>query len=156
MVPSHYMNQSWIISTEVLWPPPKGNFTERTDTQLINPNWDFEKCTFKIPANSPRSQRINAYWSDTDHTSGCKCVFWFSCLFLAVSLGCLVQKWLKSILLCTVYPIKCTLVLTVSVIFSLLVELSDLFTHIFQGCFTGTGAIIWLPQYQWSNPEGYG
>ena len=25
----------------------------------------------------------------------------------------------------------------------------------FQGCFTGTGAIIWLPQCQWSNPEGY-
>ena len=30
------------------------------------------------------------------------------------------------------------------------------FTHILQGCFTGTGAIIWLLQYQWSNPEGYG
>ena len=29
-------------------------------------------------------------------------------------------------------------------------------THILQGCFTGTGAIIWLPQCQWSNPEGYG
>ena len=31
-----------------------------------------------------------------------------------------------------------------------------IFTHIFQGCFTGTGAIIWLPQYQWSNPEIHG
>ena len=30
------------------------------------------------------------------------------------------------------------------------------FTHIFQGYFTGTGAIMWLPQCQWSNPEGYG
>ena len=28
-------------------------------------------------------------------------------------------------------------------------------THILQGYFTGTGAIIWLPQCQWSNPEGY-
>ena len=28
--------------------------------------------------------------------------------------------------------------------------------HILQGYFTGTGAIIWLPQCQWSNPEGYG
>ena len=26
----------------------------------------------------------------------------------------------------------------------------DLFTHILQGWFTGTGAIIWLPQCQWS------
>ena len=30
------------------------------------------------------------------------------------------------------------------------------FTHILQGYFTGTGAIVQLPQYQWSNPEGYG
>ena len=30
------------------------------------------------------------------------------------------------------------------------------FYHILQGYFTGTGAIIWLPQCQWSNPEGDG
>ena len=36
------------------------------------------------------------------------------------------------------------------------VDMCDLFTHILQGCFTVTGAIIWLPQCQWSNPEGYG
>ena len=30
------------------------------------------------------------------------------------------------------------------------------FIHILQGYFTGTGAIIWLPQCQWSNLEGYG
>ena len=36
------------------------------------------------------------------------------------------------------------------------VDLCGLFTHILQGYFTGTGAIIWLPQCQWSNPEGYG
>ena len=29
------------------------------------------------------------------------------------------------------------------------------FTHIFQGYFTGFGAIVWLPQSQWNNPEGY-
>ena len=29
------------------------------------------------------------------------------------------------------------------------------FTHIFQGYFTGIGAIKWLPQYQWSNPEDH-
>ena len=27
---------------------------------------------------------------------------------------------------------------------------------VLQGCFTVTGAIIWLPQWQWSNPEEYG
>ena len=29
------------------------------------------------------------------------------------------------------------------------------FTHILQGYFTGTGAILWLPQCQWSDPEKY-
>ena len=29
-----------------------------------------------------------------------------------------------------------------------------IFHHILQGYFTGTGAIMWLPQCLWSNPEG--
>ena len=37
-----------------------------------------------------------------------------------------------------------------------LVYLCDGFTHILQGNFTGTGAIIWLPQCQWSNLEKIG
>ena len=32
----------------------------------------------------------------------------------------------------------------------------EVFTYIIQGCFTGTGTIILLPQCQWSNHEGYG
>ena len=28
--------------------------------------------------------------------------------------------------------------------------------HIHQGCFAGTGAIVRLPQCQWSKPDGYG
>ena len=35
-------------------------------------------------------------------------------------------------------------------------HLCKLFTHIIQGCFTGNGAIIWLPHCLWSNPELYG
>ena len=31
----------------------------------------------------------------------------------------------------------------------------DAFTHIHQGCFAGTGAIVRLPQCQWSKPAGY-
>ena len=34
-------------------------------------------------------------------------------------------------------------------------SLDVFFTHMLQGYFTGTGAIIWLPQCQWSNPERY-
>ena len=37
-----------------------------------------------------------------------------------------------------------------------LVWISINFTHLLQSCFTDTGAIIWLPQCQWSNPERYG
>ena len=35
-------------------------------------------------------------------------------------------------------------------------DLCNQFTPMVQGYFTDTGAIIWLPQYQWSNPEQYG
>ena len=32
----------------------------------------------------------------------------------------------------------------------------EVFVHIHQGCFAGTGAIVRLPQCQWSKPDGYG
>ena len=32
----------------------------------------------------------------------------------------------------------------------------EVFIHIHQGCFAGTGAIVKLPQCQWSKPDGYG
>ena len=32
----------------------------------------------------------------------------------------------------------------------------EVFIHIHQGCFAGTGAIVRLPQCQWSKPAGYG
>ena len=32
----------------------------------------------------------------------------------------------------------------------------EVFSHIHQGCFAGTGAIVRLPQCQWSKPVGYG
>ena len=32
---------------------------------------------------------------------------------------------------------------------------NEVFIHIHQGCFAGTGAIVRLPQYQWSKPDGY-
>ena len=31
----------------------------------------------------------------------------------------------------------------------------EVFIHIHQGCFAGTGAIVRLPQCQWSKPDGY-
>ena len=61
---------------------------------------------------------------------------------------------------CTVYPKKyahgfvvlCFVVVTQSFIMNSL----EVFIHIHQGCFAGTGAIVRLPQCQWSKPDGYG
>ena len=61
---------------------------------------------------------------------------------------------------CTVYPKKyahgfvvfCFVVVTQSFI----MNSYEVFIHIHQGCFAGTGAIVRLPQCQWSKPDGYG
>ena len=60
----------------------------------------------------------------------------------------------------TVYPKKyaygfvvfCFVVVTQSFI----MNTHEVFIHIHQGCFAGTGAIVRLPQCQWSKPDGYG
>ena len=39
---------------------------------------------------------------------------------------------------------------------SFIMNSHEVFIHIHQGCFAGTGAIVRLPQYQWSKPDGYG
>ena len=60
----------------------------------------------------------------------------------------------------TVYPKKyahgfvvlCFVVVTQSFI----MNSHEVFIHIHQGYFAGTGAIVRLPQCQWSKPDGYG
>ena len=39
---------------------------------------------------------------------------------------------------------------------SFIMNSHEIFIHIHQGCFAGTGAIVSLPQCQWSKPDGYG
>ena len=39
---------------------------------------------------------------------------------------------------------------------SFIMNSHEVFIHIHQGCFAGTGAIDRLPQCQWSKPDGYG
>ena len=39
---------------------------------------------------------------------------------------------------------------------SFIMNSHEVFIHIHQGCFAGTGAIVRLPQCQWSKPVGYG
>ena len=39
---------------------------------------------------------------------------------------------------------------------SFIMNSHEVFIHIHQGCFAGTGAIVRLPQCQWTKPDGYG
>ena len=60
----------------------------------------------------------------------------------------------------TVYPKKCAhgfvVLCFVVVMQSFIMNSHDVFIHIHQGCFAGTGVIVRLPQCQWSKPDGYG
>ena len=60
----------------------------------------------------------------------------------------------------TVYPKKyahgCVALCFVVVMQSFIMNTHEVFIHIHQGCFAGTGAIVRLPQCQWSKSDGYG
>ena len=65
-----------------------------------------------------------------------------------------------SILSHTVYPKKYAhgfvVLCFVVVMQSFIMNSHEVFIHIHQGCFAGTGTIVRLPQCQWSKPDGYG
>ena len=60
----------------------------------------------------------------------------------------------------TVYPKKYAhgfvVLCFVVVMQSFIMNSHEVFIHIHQGCFAGTGAIVRLPQCEWSKPDGYG
>ena len=60
----------------------------------------------------------------------------------------------------TVYPKKYAhgfvVLCFVVVMQSFIMNSHEVFIHIHQGCFAGTGAIFRLPQCQWNKPDGYG
>ena len=60
----------------------------------------------------------------------------------------------------TVYPKKYAhgfvVLCFVVVMQSFIMNSHEVFIHIHQGCFAGTGAIVRLPQCQWTKPNGYG
>ena len=75
------------------------------------------------------------------------CCFWFA-------------HWCFATLHDTVYPKKYArgfvVLCFVVVMQSFIMNSHEVFIHIHQGCFAGTGAIVRLPQCQWSKPDGYG
>ena len=73
-----------------------------------------------------------------------------------------VEKWLEDYTVPYLYSISqeiCTrfvVLCFVVVMQSFIMNSHEVFIHIHQGCFAGTGAIVRLPQCQWSKPDGYG
>ena len=69
-------------------------------------------------------------------------------------------KLCTELLIYTVYPKKYAhgfvVLCFVVVMQSFIMNSHEVFIHIHQGCFAGTGAIVRLPQCQWSKPDGYG
>ena len=69
-------------------------------------------------------------------------------------------RLLTSVLPTTVYPKKYAygfvVLCFVVVMQSFIMNSHEVFIHIHQGCFAGTGAIVRLPQCQWSKPDWYG
>ena len=61
---------------------------------------------------------------------------------------------------CTVYPKKYAhdfvVLCFVVVMQSFIMNSHEVYIHVHHGCFAGTGAIVRLPQCQWSKPDGYG
>ena len=102
-------------------------------------------------------------------------LWWHSLLPSQVSHHCYAKMpWLRPILqtmygstikiwqiyIYTVYPKKyahCFVVLCFVVVMqSFIMNSHEVFIHIHLGCFAGTGAIVRLPQCQWSKPDGHG
>ena len=79
-------------------------------------------------------------------------------LSAAVWWTCMTHVWLLS--RCTVYPKKyahgIVVLCFVVIMQSFIMNSHEVFIHIHQDCFAGTGAIVRLPQCQWSKPDGYG
>ena len=70
--------------------------------------------------------------------------------------ACLSMHASPTCIFCGIYACNFVFLCCVLVMIIAIADSKYLFTHILQGSFTGTGAIIWLPQCQWGNPEGYG
>ena len=67
---SHYLNQCWLIISEVLWHSPVGNFTWIAED--LYPWREFKNYLFKITSTSPKGQWVNALPDDLFDNERCK------------------------------------------------------------------------------------
>ena len=88
----------------------------------------------------------------TQRVSGC-------CTCHIYKLRCWGVAWGEIIPRGTVYPKKyahgLVVLCFVVVMQSFIMNSHEVFIHIHQGCFASPGAIVRLPQCQWSKPDGY-
>ena len=89
-----------------------------------------------------------------------QCTDYKNILTLTLTLKIIEKKTVEHGGVATVYPNKYAhgfvVLCFVVVMQSFIMNSHEVFIHIHQGCFAGTGAIVRLPQCQWSKPDGYG
>ena len=82
------------------------------------------------------------------------------CPYVTIKYNTSSFTYLWAIIIGTVYPKKYAhgfvVLCFVVVMQSFIMNSHEVFIHIHKGCFAGTGAIVRLPQCQWSKPDGYG
>ena len=102
---------------------------------------------------SPFAKWMN--WQGIWHFNKQKYNFEQRCLTIFLSI-----RYVKICSWHTVYPKKYAhgfvVLCFVVVMQSFIMNSHEVFIHIHQGCFNGSGAIVRLPQCQWSKPDGYG
>ena len=115
-----------------------------TNTQLLC--W-LKYCSSLLSNTVFRNVTAAVSPINTVHVSEMFVLLWFGCSQCCRNVN-------------TVYPKKyahCFVVLCFVVVMqSVIMNSHEVFIHIHQGCFAGTGAIVRLPQCQWSKPDGYG
>ena len=88
----------------------------------------------------------------------CEYLIFIHSILLCISLPCC--QGIPLLEATTVYPKKYAhgfvVLCFVVVMQSFIMNSHEVFIHIHQSCFAGTGAIVRLPQCQWSKPDGYG
>ena len=101
------------------------------------------KKDIKAPHYEPFVRGIHRWWMDSPH----------GCTYMRK----MKQSWVPGR---TVYPKKYAqgfvVLCFVVVMQSSIMNSHEVFIHIHQGCFAGTGPIVRLPKCQWSKPDGYG
>ena len=108
---------------------------------------DLFNCLGSYATLAPRAVRSS--WRKTGRSSIC-----------VVFKSSLIWTRARSSSSNTVYPKKYAhgfvVLCFVVVMQSFIMNSHEVFIHIHQGYFAGTGAVVRLPQCQWSKPDGYG